>query len=235
MSEMTFPVQLPLGISLREEAIFDNFITGDNGLVCDALKASSLGKGDAVLFLWGSLGSGCSHLLQAACHEADAEGRGAVYLPLNELIEFDPSLFEGLEQMDLVCIDDVQQVAGLSEWEEALFHLYNRLHSAGVPLIMAATNMPARLGLTLPDLTSRLQWGLVFQVHPLQEHAKIDTLKARANNRGFELSDEVLRYIMHHGKRDMTDLLNLLDQLDHASLSAHRRITVPFVKQVMGW
>lgn len=235
MSELTPPVQLPLGISLREEARFENFVTGDNGLLCEALKASSAGGGDPVLYLWGHSGSGCSHLLQAACHQADALGRQAAYLPLQELIAFEPSLFDGLEQMDLVCIDDLQLIAQQAVWEEAVFHLFNRLREAGVRLIVAATQSPAGVQLALPDLTSRLQWGLVFQVQPIQEAAKIDTLKARAASRGFELSDEVLRYIMHHGKRDLTELLKVLDELDHASLSAHRRITVPFVKQVMGW
>lgn len=235
MPQLILPVQLPLGISLREEARFENFILGENGLLCAALKASASGEGDSMVYVWGQSGSGRSHLLQSACHLAGAVNHQAIYLPMDELIHLDPCLFEGMEHMDLVCIDDLQQVAGKPEWEEAIFHLYNRLRAADVRLIVAASDIPARLALELPDLTSRLQWGLVFQVQPIQEDAKIDALKARANSRGFELSDEVLRYIMHHGKRDLTDLLTLLDQLDHASLSAHRRITVPFVKQVMGW
>lgn len=235
MSNLTPPVQLPLGISLREEARFENFISGDNGLVCDALKASASGQGEQILYLWGSAGQGCSHLLQSSCHHADALGRQAAYLPLSEFIGYDPSLFEGLEQMDLVCLDDLQVIAGKPVWEEAVFHLFNRLRDAGVALVTAATHPPSGLQLQLPDLTSRLHWGMVFQVQPLHEEAKVETLKARASSRGFELSDEVLRYIMHRGKRDLSDLLKVLDQLDHASLSAHRRITVPFVKQVMGW
>ena len=235
MSDMNPPVQLPLGISLREEARFENFILGENGLLCQSLKASAQGDGDQVVYLWGSEGCGRSHLLQAMCHEADDAQRQTLYLPMAELIDFDPSIFDGLEQMDLVCIDDLSYIAGKRPWEEALFHLFNRLRASDVNLVLAASERPSYMNFTLADLTSRLQWGLVFQVQPIQENEKIETLKARAKSRGFELSDEVLRYIMHHGKRDLTDLLKVLDQLDHASLSAHRRITVPFVKQVMGW
>ncbi len=235
MSDMNPPVQLPLGISLREEARFENFILGENGLLCQSLKASAQGDGDQVVYLWGSEGCGRSHLLQAMCHEADDAQRQTLYLPMAELIDFDPSIFDGLEQMDLVCIDDLNYIAGKRPWEEALFHLFNRLRASDVNLVLAASERPSYMNFTLADLTSRLQWGLVFQVQPIQENEKIETLKARAKSRGFELSDEVLRYIMHHGKRDLTDLLKVLDQLDHASLSAHRRITVPFVKQVMGW
>lgn len=235
MSGINIPVQLPLGISLREEARFENFILGENGLLYESLKSSAKGDGDPLIYIWGSLGSGRSHLLQAVCHEADSLYRHSVYLPMSELIAFDPSLFESLEQMDLVCIDDVECLVGHQAWEEAMFHLFNRLRAANVRLIVAASEPPARLNFSLKDLTSRLQWGLVFQIQPIQEDEKIETLKARANSRGFELSDDVLRFIMHHGKRDLTDLLRVLDQLDHASLSAHRRITVPFVKQVMEW
>lgn len=235
MPNLKPPVQLPLGISLREEARFENFISGDNGLLCETLKASASGHGEQMLYLWGGPGQGCSHLLQSSCHFADALGRHAAYLPLSELIVYDASVFDGLEQMDLVCLDDLQKVAGKPDWEEAVFHLFNRLRAANISLVTAATQSPSGLQLQLPDLTSRLHWGMVFQVQPLQEEAKIETLKARASSRGFELSDEVLRYIMHHGKRDLSDLLKVLDQLDHASLSAHRRITVPFVKKVMVW
>ncbi len=235
MSDVSFPVQLPLGISLREEARFENYLLGENGLLCESLKRSASGQGEQLIYLWGWIGSGRSHLLQAVCHYADAQGHHAAYLPMSELIQFDPTIFDGLEQMDLVCIDDIHLIASLPDWEEAMFHLFNRLRAADVPLIVAASDIPTHLNLSLPDLISRLQWGLVFHVHPIQEDEKIKTLKDRAKSRGFELSDEVLRYIMHHGKRDLTDLLSVLDQLDHASLSAHRRITVPFVKQVMGW
>lgn len=232
---MSTPLQLPLGISLRDEARFENFITGDNGLLCHALQKASSGEGEPSIYLWGGVSHGCTHLLQSCCHRADEVGRHSVYLPLRDLREHPPALLDNLEQLDLVCIDDLQVIAGDRAWEEALFHLFNRLRAAQRTLILAADRAPAQLGLSLPDLESRLGWGLVFHLYPIDDEAKALALKARAAARGFELSDEVTRYLLHHGSREMAQLLAVLECLDHASLSAQRRITVPFVKQVMGW
>ncbi|KAA0875154.1 DnaA regulatory inactivator Hda [Nitrincola tapanii] len=229
------PVQLPLGITLRDEARFENFIVGENGLLFNSLRQAARGQGEQYLYLWGGASHGSSHLLQSSCHEAQAFGRSSVYLPLRELIDHPPGILDNMEQLQLVCIDDLDCIAGESAWQEAVFHLFNRMREVGHTLLIAAHKAPAQLGLALPDLVSRLNWGMVFHVYPINDEAKAVALKARAAGRGFELSDEVVHYLLHHGSRDMAHLLAVLERLDHASLSAQRRITVPFVKQEMGW
>lgn len=235
MSTKKAPVQLPLGIILRDDARFENFVSGDNGLARAELERAAQGQGEQYIYLWGHAGVGCSHLLQSCCHAADPVRRTAVYLPLAELSHAGPELLDDLDQLQLVCIDNLERVAGQPAWEEALFHLFNRMRAVGHVLILAAERSPRSLGLKLPDLESRLNWGLVFQIRPLDDETKEIALKARAGARGLQLGDEVVRYLMHHGSRDMANLLVTLDKLDRASLSAQRRITVPFVKQVMGW
>lgn len=234
-SRSTAPVQLPLGVTLRDDARFENFIQGGNGLVCAALEQAVAGAGERYLYLWGHTGSGCTHLLQSCCHASQSTHRPAVYLPLAELKPLGPGLLEDLDRLELVCIDDLERIAGDPEWEEALFHLYNRMRANDHLLIIAAHRPPARLGIGLPDLESRLNWGMVFQLLPLDDDTKMVALRTRAQARGLQLSDEVIRYLLHHGSRNMAHLLGTLDQLDMASLSAQRRITVPFVKQVMNW
>ncbi|MBR9828802.1 MAG: DnaA regulatory inactivator Hda [Oceanospirillales bacterium] len=228
-------MQLPLGISLRDDARFENFVRGRNGLVCAALEKAASGFGEQYLFLWGHAGTGCSHLLQSCCHASDPVRRSAVYLPLAELKSCGPQLLENFDQLDLVCIDNLEQIAGDAEWEEAVFHLYNRMRANGHVLILAASLPPAKLGIKLADLESRLNWGMVFQLQALDDDTKVVALKARAHARGLQLGDDVIRYLMHHGSRNMAHLLVTLDELDVASLSAQRKITVPFVKQVMNW
>mgnify|MGYP002152267883 CR=1 FL=1 len=234
-SRSAAPVQLPLGITLRDDARFENFVRGRNGLVCAALEKSVAGFGEQYLYLWGHTGTGCSHLLQSCCHASDPIRRSAVYLPLAELKQYGPQLLEDFDQLDLVCIDNLEQIAGDAEWEEALFHLYNRMRANGHVLIIAASLPPAKLGIRLADLESRLNWGMVFQLQPLDDDTKVVALRARAQARGLQLGDDVIRYLMHHGSRNMAHLLVTLDKLDVASLSAQRKITVPFVKQVMNW
>lgn len=231
----TAPFQLPLGVSLRDDARFENYMTGANGLPCAMLKQAAEGQGELLLFLWGSHGVGCTHLLQAACHAAEPFRRAAVYLPLSELLHLGPGILEGMEHLELVCIDDVQLIAGNRLWEEGLFHFFNRIRAQNNRLVVAADRAPRQLGINLPDLLSRLSWGMVFQLHPLPDEDKERALQLRARARGFQLSSEVVRYLIHHASRDMGDLFELLERLDRASLSAKRKITIPFIKQEMGW
>lgn len=231
------PVQLPLGIKLRDEATFASFHAGPNVAAVAAVRALTT-PGDvkvSQVYLWGTPGSGRSHLLQAACQEAAGVGALAMYLPLQEVLAHDPSIFEGMEQFDLLCLDQLEALAGDEAWEEALFHLYNRLVEQGGKLLVAAHAAPRSLGIVLPDLASRLGWGVVFQLHSLDDEGKQQMLQLRASLRGLQLSDEVARYILSRGARGMGELFGVLERLDQASLQAQHRLTIPFVKRVMGW
>lgn len=231
------PVQLPLGIKLRDEATFANFYAGPNAAVVAAVRALAA-PGDTAgsqVYLWGAPGSGRSHLLQAACHEAAAAGLLAMYLPLQEVLSHDSSIFEGMEQFDLLCLDQIEALAGDPTWEEALFHLYNRLSEQGGKLLIAGNAAPRSVGICLADLASRLGWGVVFQLYSLSDEDKQSMLQLRASLRGLQLSDDVARYILSRGARGMGELFEALERLDQASLQAQHRLTIPFVKRVMGW
>ncbi|RRJ84151.1 DnaA regulatory inactivator Hda [Aestuariirhabdus litorea] len=234
---MSHPVQLPLGIRLRDDATFDNFVGGDNGTLLAMLdpRRQEAGDQELLFYLYGNPGVGVSHLLEAACHQAQLSGQSSVYLPLAELDDYPATLLDGLENLDLVCIDDLQQVAGSAVWEEGLFHLFNRVRESGTRLLIGARQTPAKMGIQLPDLVSRLGWGLVFQVQPLDDERKCEALILRARNRGLELSEELARYILSRSARGMGALFNVLELLDNASLRDKRRLTLPFIKQVMGW
>lgn len=228
------PFQIPLSVSLRDDARFENFYAQGNELVCATLKAAAQGTGEQFTFIWGNEGVGCTHLLQAICHEAEPLGRSAAYLPLDELKHMGSGILEGMEFLDLVCLDAVQSVAGDSDWEVALFHFFNRIREQGNTLVIASTSAPRYLGISLPDLASRLSWGMVFQVQPLSDDTKLKAIQMRASARGLEFSDEVARFLLHHASRNMNDLTSLLDTLDQASLSAKRKVTIPFIKEVTG-
>ena len=144
-------------------------------------------------------------------------------------------MLEGLERADLVCLDDVDALAGAQEWEQAVFALYNGLREHGGRLLAAGPVPPAALPLELEDLRTRLAWGLVYQLQPLDDEDKLRGLQQRARERGLELPDAVARYLLQRCRRDMASLLHCLDELDRASLAAQRRLTIPFVKEVMAW
>lgn len=219
--------QLPLQIQLNDAATFDNFFAGVNHEAVEILRSGT----EPYLFLWSSEATGKTHLLQAAC-QALPQGQ-AIYLPLSELSQQPVELLEGLEQFALVCLDDVQAIAGQAPWEEGLFHLYNRLRELGGHLCVASEVSPEQLNVQLPDLLSRLKWGPVFQLLPLSDEDKIRAMQLRANRRGFELPDDVTKYLLNRYPRDLHSLFMLLDKLDSASLQAQRRLTIPFVKQLL--
>lgn len=225
--------QLTLGLSLRDEATFENFIPGENAEMVTELKNTANGQGERRIYLCGTRGFGCSHLLQACCHHAHQHQLSSVYVPLSQAASLTPDILLGLESLALVCIDDLHVVAGHREWEEAIFHLYNRVYDAGGSIVLAANDLPKGLALQLPDLASRLSWGMVYQLHALTDSEKLLVLTTRAKRRGMSLSDEVGKYILTHCPRHMSTLIAALDALDNASLAAQRRLTIPFVKEVL--
>lgn len=227
------PTQLTLPVRLRDNANFSNFYSGTNSILLTALKEFCLGKTENYIYLWGNTGVGCTHLLQASCHELQMQGLQVIYLSLSEK-EINPNVLEGLENAELVCIDDFDVIAGNRIWEEALFHFFNRMQANKHRLLIAAKKAPQNLDLILPDLTSRLASGMLFQVQELNDKDKLSILKARAHFRGFELPDSVGQFLLKRLPRDFSRLFEILDKLDKASLEAQKKLTIPFVKKVTG-
>lgn len=219
--------QLPLAIRLRDFAVFDTFEPGPNGAVL-AVLADPGAAGPAV-WIWGPEGSGKTHLLQAAC----AASRSAAYLPMAELLTADPAVLDGWQDRALVCIDDIELMAGRPDWEMAAFALFNRLWEQGGCLVVSAGTGPAATRFALADLQSRLAWGGVFRLEPLSDEDRIAALQRRARHRGLDLPVEAARYLLRRLPRDMRALCAWLDTLDVASLAAGKRLTLPFVKSVI--
>ncbi len=224
------PPQLTLSLGLDDEATLENYFRR-SGL--EALHAAALsGATEPLSFLHGGKEGGKTHLLQALCHRSD----GAVYLPLAELCDYEPAaVLADLEHSPLIALDDLQQVAGSKAWEEALFHLINRCRQSGCPLWFAARQPPAELGVALADLRSRLAGGLLWLMPAPDDDAKLAILEFRAARRGLRLPQTVAAYIATRSGRSMADMLGVLTRLDEASLSLQRPLTVPLVREVMGW
>lgn len=225
--------QLTLGVSLRDQATFDSYWPGSNIQLVQELLKSLEGTGERTIYWYGSGGLGRTHLLQACCHNANGRMEGSVYIPLAEWRHLSPDIFEGLETRQVVCMDDIHQIAGMPVWEEAFFHAYNRIRESGGTLFVTAGMVPAALGFGLKDLVSRLAGGMIFQLQPLSDDEKLEMLIMRASRRGMVLSGEAGRFILTHCPRHMSTLCAALDALDRASLAAQRRLTIPFIKSVL--
>jgi len=249
-------LQLPLSIQLRVDATFDNFyVSSVNTLVVDALRYFVEQDDETYFYLWGASGSGVSHLLQAAQHlishqAQNQQHRSAMttktiqYLPLASILDANDALntnaytpeevLSGLEYLDMVVIDDIQCLAGKPLWEQGMFHCFNRLRDSGKKLLIGGDVSPKHLEVTLPDLHSRLQWGVTYQLQSLDDASKKQALHLRAKGMGLSLSEDTVQFLLNHCSRDTAHLMEQLQQLDQACLIEKRPVTIPFVKQVLG-
>lgn len=228
--------QMILGVKLRDDARFDNFLGDRNAEACERVKAiCENAAGVPVVVVCGDADTGKSHLLQAACHRTEQQGKTAVCVSMEELLPFGPEALAGLEHQHLICIDDVDLIAGREEWEEAVFHLYNRVLDNGHLFIVSLSEVPASSQFVLADLVSRLSHGLLVQLGIYRDDDRLKILMTRAEQRGLVMGDDVAGFILRRAPRKLGELLAILDRLDENSLQAQRRLTIPFVKSVMGW
>ncbi len=224
--------QLPLGLRLADRAVFETFWPKGNEELLAHLKRIASGVAAGVTWLAGAHATGKSHLLQATCAAAPTPRRCG-YFPLASLQGLGPAALEGLPRLDLVCLDDAHLAAGDASWERALFGLYRELEEGGTALVVAGLEPPGRLSWGLADLGSRFTAANIHALKPLDEVAQRDALMLRAGVRGFELPEEVARWLQRRYPRDMGTLYQLLDTLDGAALVAQRRLTLPFIRSVL--
>jgi len=226
--------QLPLALQLREGNDLSNFLSGPNGAALAGVREVVLGA-DRQAFIWGGEQQGKSHLLEGAVRLAQQQGMDACLLPACELLPLVPAVLEAMEQFDLLALDDCQRFAGDPAWEEALFHLYNRLMAQGGHLLVTANASPTATGLLLPDLATRLAAGPVYRLAPLADDDLQKMLQERARARGLRIEQDVAHYIVLRSERSPGALMALLDRLDRMALAQQRSVTIPFVKDALGW
>jgi DnaA family protein len=221
--------QLALELQLADYARLDSFYGGPNAAVLEAVRHASRYAGQQVQWIWGVAGSGRSHLLQAAIAEAGAAGTACAWLPMAST-ELAPPMLEGMGRLELLCVDDVDQVAGDPAWESALFEVFEELRANAGRLLVSAAVPMSQAGFRLRDLASRLASGPTWRLQPLDDEQLLQALQLRANWRGLDLPTETGRFLLQRTERSNKALFALLDKLDKAALTAQRKLTIPFVR-----
>jgi DnaA family protein len=222
--------QLPLALRLKERASFANFVAGDNQAALEHVRAIARGQRAESVWICGHAGTGKSHLLAAACREADEAGLRSMYLALRA--DADPAVLQGLEGVELLALDDIERVAGLAEWEAALFALIDaRLLRGG--LLAAARQPPRECGFALPDFVSRASAAVLYRLRELDDSDLLAALERQAAARGLELDIATADYLLQRVSRDLITLTDWLDRIDQFALASQRRITIPLVRRVL--
>ncbi|MBA3598451.1 MAG: DnaA regulatory inactivator Hda [Methylibium sp.] len=215
--------QLPLGLRPGPQQRFDSFAVGANAAALSALRGTAAGA--APIYLWGGAGAGKTHLLRALADEAVAECR-----PAGVFDRSTPPPWVCNEDTRLILLDDCE--AFDSAQQHAAFTLFVEAQALGASVVAAGRLPPVDLPVR-EDLRTRLGWGLVFQLQPLNEVQARDTLKREAGRRGIVLTEEVAAYLLTRFARDLGSLMRLLDALDEFALVHQRPVTVPLVRQML--
>ena len=229
---MLFSPQIPLQLMPRHDSRFEDFVSGPNTTVIEALKHVPDEPGSHI-FLFGAEGSGKTHLLNALCHETRERQGRAFYLALKRLPKDAIASLQGLENLDLVCVDDLHVIAGDEAWEEALFHCFNRIRESNGRLLVSSRLRLSALNLGLPDLASRLAWGLRLPLLPLEDCDKLAVINLHCSALGFGLPEDVQQYLLKYQDRSMAALLLTVENLQQVVLTHKRRITVPLAREVL--
>ncbi|TAK59630.1 DnaA regulatory inactivator Hda [Methylobacter sp.] len=225
--------QLPLHFEFRANQTFNDFFPGTNQEIVTHLQQCIAGVGEQQVFLWGKPGQGKTHLLQACCHQAQNQNLSSFYFDLSNAGLPEPLMLSGLDQYDVVCFDNIEPIAGNAAWELAFFNFFNRHRDSGHKLIVSASSAPGDLAIQLPDLKTRLNWGLTLKIQALADNDRIEALIFKADQMGFEIAPQAGRFLLTHYDRDPASLWALLKKLDKASLAAKRKLTLPFLKQIL--
>ena len=232
MSEKS-STQIPFQFGNFQKNDLVSFLPGENQELLNLIDLITKKEVVHLLYLWGESGIGKTHLIQAACKQAADNGLHVAYIPLKQSSELSAEILHDLGELDLVCVDDVDYVAGQVEWQQALVWLYNELRDNNHSMMISGNKSQTNLQLEVEDLKSRLAWDQVAQIRSPNDELKIEILKQKANARSFELSNEVIDFLFRRVDRNLGSLIEVLDKIDHASLAEKRKITIPFVKELV--
>ena len=225
--------QLPLALRYPPDQRMDAFVAPPAGAIAQ-LQALATQAGADWIYLAGPSGVGKTHLALAACAASEAAGRSAAFVPLRSAAGRLRDALDSFDDRALVALDGLDAIAGNRDDEIALFEFHNRARAAGTGVLYTATAAPEALDLSLPDLRSRLSQCTRVVLSPLDDEARREVLRDRARRRGLALDEAAIDWLLRRRGRDLATLTGLLDVLDRASLAAQRKVTVPFLREVLG-
>ena len=209
--------------------VFESFYPGHNLEIYQALQANV----QKSLWISGVQSSGKTHLLQATFQRCIRLSKSSLYIPMREFDQFSPEILDDLEQLHLICIDDIEFILGNQAWERKLLDLYERIQTTDTHLVVASHDSPKGINFFLPDLASRFSMSLIHQLEMLSETEILSAIQMHAEVRGFNLPKESVNYLLKRVERNVGSLIDIIEILDYESLSKQRKLTIPFIKNIL--
>jgi DnaA family protein len=225
--------QIPLPLSFDKRFSLGNYVADNAAFIEQQLTALFDETGERLIGLHGGADSGKTHLVNACAHYA-RDCRIVFHLfDAQQLQTAKAASFEGFEPGSVIGVDNLDLLAGLRAWETQFYQLINRVRDGELRLVFTLARQPRDIGFRLPDLKSRLMWGLLISLKTTSDDQLETVLRKRARLLGLRISDGALTYLLSHYSRSLSDQMALLYRLDEASLSSQRRVTVPLIKQCL--
>ena len=228
---MSNPKQLTFPWNKDNKSSFDSFYASKLNKHLLSLLQNNTFKDDLLIF--GTKDSGKTYLLQALCNHFSNQGKSSFYLPMKQAKELSVDILESLESMELVCIDGIESIVGNKVWEIGLFNLINRSLNSENRLIFTSSKNIDVMNFELKDLDSRLRKIQSHELYALADDEILSALKHIANLRSIELGSKEAQYLLTYANRNISDLVQILENLDQLSMEMKRKITIPLIKEVI--
>ena len=229
---MPNPRQLALQIQINERASLKNFfVSKNNNKTIQILKNILLNSNNGVQIFIDDLGSnGKSYLLQAICNDFSNSSNSSIYIPMQEAINLDPSILEGVSELNLICIDDVDLINKRREWELALFNLINECYEKDCFLLLSGSVNKLE---AIPDLVTRIKKMETLRLEAINDDELLEATQAISKNLNIEISDKNMNYLINNSKRDIKTIFRTLSQLEKESLERKKSIGLNLIKEVI--
>jgi len=228
---MNKPKQLTFPWNKVNKSSLEGFFTSrENSHLLSLLKDSYFLDD---LFIYGTKESGKTFLLQAMCNSYSSVSKLSLYIPLKKVMNYGVEIFESLENIDLICIDGIEEVISKIEWEKAIFNLINKALISETRLILTSSKDLKSLNFSLPDLESRIRKIQSYELYPINDKDILDALKYISKLTSINLGDKEARYLVTYSQRNISNLVHILESLDQLSMEMKRKITIPLIKEVI--
>jgi chromosomal replication initiator protein len=224
---------------------FDNFMVGgSNQFAYAAVKSVSEKPGEVYnpLFIYGGVGLGKTHLMQAAGNVYQNQGKVVIYTTveqfLNDFIRHVTNktmekFQEKYRKCDVLLIDDIQFLSNKDRIQEEFFHTFEALKGAGKQIILTADQHPKKIGGLEERLQSRFEWGLVADIQPPELETKIAIIRKKCEINKIQLSDDIINYIATVIDSNVREIEGILSKLNAYSQLMHVDIDLEFTKSVL--